>query len=162
MKNLQQAITDGLLPGLLAGAAVMATVAARGRQDSGSAIAPINATSHILWGDAAAEEESITARHTLPGALINLGSGVWWASVFETLFGDSVDRRGPGAAAVGSLATAGIAYLLDYKMLPERLTPGWEKRISGLSLAMGLGALALGIGIGAVWERRMRGELSVH
>ena len=44
------------------------------------------------------------------------------------------------AAAV----TAG-AYLIDYYLIPKRFTPGFEKRLSGKSLAAVFVALAMGL-----------------
>ena len=44
------------------------------------------------------------------------------------------------AAAV----TAG-AYLIDYHLIPKRFTPGFEKRLSGKSLAAVFVALAVGL-----------------
>jgi hypothetical protein len=37
------------------------------------------------------------------------------------------------------------AYLTDYYLVPKRFTPGWEKRLSGKSLAAIYGMLALGL-----------------
>lgn len=143
-----------LIPGSLAALAVFAAIALSGRRDSGSAIAPINATSHVIWGDRAAAMERPTLRHTLPGILINLGSSMWWALVFRKLFGKSVDRRGAGAAIAGGVATAGLAYCVDYHLMPKRLTPGWEMRISNRSLLMSMAAMGLGLGLGAIIARR--------
>jgi len=40
--------------------------------------------------------------------------------------------------------TAG-AYLIDYHLIPSRFTPGFEKRLSGKSLAAVFVALAMGL-----------------
>lgn len=143
-----------LIPGTLAALAVFAAITLAGRRDSGSAIAPINATSHVIWGDRAAAVERPTLRHTLPGVLINLGSSMWWALVFRKLFGRAVDHRGAGAAMAGGVATAGLAYCVDYHLMPKRLTPGWEKRISNRSLLISMVAMGVGLGLGAIIARR--------
>ena len=157
-KTFKQILKDSALPGAVATATTLAAVAARGRQETGSAIAPINASSHALWGEQAAEVERITLRHTLPGLLANVAGAFWWALVFETLFGTLVrtpsGRRSAVRAAAGSAATAGLAYAVDYHILPRRLTPGWEHRVSNRALAVGLGAMAAGLCIGALLERR--------
>ena len=57
----------------MATATTLAAVAARGRQETASAIAPINASSHALWGEQAAEVERIT----LPGLLTNVAGAFW-------------------------------------------------------------------------------------
>lgn len=94
MRTWRDSVKDGVLPGVLAGAVTSAVAALRGRIDSGSALAPINAPSHVLWGDRAAAVERATLRHTALGYLINTAAGVWWASVLDRLFGGAIARRG--------------------------------------------------------------------
>lgn len=154
MKSWDAALKDSLVTGAAASLAAGAAVAWRGRRDSGSALAPINATSHVAWGDAAAQVERPTWRQTLPGLAINTGAGVWWALVMQKLFGEEVDRRGLPAAIAGGAATAALAYVVDYHLMPQRLTPGWELRISRRSLFIGLGAMAAGLAVGAMLTRR--------
>lgn len=146
---------DSVITGSAAAAAAGAVVAWRGQHDSDSAIAPINATSHVAWGDEAAEVNHFTWQHTLPGVLINAGAGIWWGLVFQKLFGAQADRHGFIAAAVGSAATAALAYTVDYHLVPKRLTPGWEMRISPPSLLMSMCGLAAGLAIGAMLSRKV-------
>lgn len=153
MKTWRQAFWDSLVPGAIAGAATCAAVAMRGRHDSGNAIAPINASSHVAWGDEAGRVEQFTWRHTAPGVLINVGAAVWWAFVYQKLFGAEVDRRGVPAAILAGAATSGIAYVTDYKVLPRRLTPGWEMHVSKRSLGVSLGVMAIGLALGSILTR---------
>lgn len=154
MKTWKRALADSIATGVTADLATGAAVALLGRRDSGSAVAPINAASHVYWGDEAAATEQVTLRHTLPGLLINVGAGIWWSLVFQKLFGDAVDRRGLPAAIVGGAATSALAYILDYRILPKRLTPGWEYRLSRRSLFMALAALGAGMAAGALMVRK--------
>jgi hypothetical protein len=154
MKSWQQALKDSVVTGAVADLAVGAAIAVFGRRDSGSAIAPVNASSHALWGDEAAHVEQITLRHTLPGLLINAGAGIWWALVFQKLFGAASDRHGLPAAVAGGAATAALSYIVDYHLVPRRLTPGWELRISRRSLFMSLGAMGAGLAAGALLAAR--------
>jgi hypothetical protein len=153
MKDWGQALKDSMITGAAAALASSAAVAWRGRQDSGSPLAPINATSHVFWGDEAGEVEQATWRHTLPGLLINAGAGVWWALVLQKLYGEEIDKRGLPAAVLGATATAALAYAVDYHLVPKRLTPGWELRITRRSLFLGLGAMAVGLAAGALLSR---------
>lgn len=153
MKNWQQAVSEGIWPGVLAGATTAVVAAWRGRADTGSALAPINAPSHVLWGERAAAVRKATWRHTALGYLINTAAGVFWAAVLEKLFGRAIARRGASVALLGGAATAGIAYLTDYHLVPKRLTPGYEKRVSGRSLLLIYGVLALTLGA-AAWRGR--------
>lgn len=154
MKSWNAAMKDSLITGAAASLAAGAAVAWRGREDTGSALAPINATSHILWGDAAGQVEQPTWQQTLPGVLINAGAGVWWALVMQKLFGSAVDKRGLPAAVAGGAATAALAYVVDYHLVPQRLTPGWEQRITRRSLFIGLAAMGAGLAAGALLARR--------
>lgn len=154
MKSWREAMRDSIVPRAVAGATTLAIVAARGQRKTGSATASVNASSHAIWGDKAAGVEVITARHTVPGVIFNMAGAAWWALVFEKLFGD---RRGFPAALLGGTATAGLAYLVDYHIVPKRLTPGWEHRVSRGSLFMALGAMAAGLIVGAMLTRRERG-----
>jgi hypothetical protein len=140
---LKRALTSGTVAG--AGTALVASLA--GRKETGSYAAPLNATSHIVWGDDAARRNEVSLKHTLTGFLLNHGSAIFWAAFYEKWFGahsaksassDSMVRPVIGAAIV----TAG-AYITDYYLVPERLTPGYEKRLSGRSLATIYGMLAL-------------------
>ncbi len=40
---------------------------------------------------------------------------------------------------------AAAAYLIDYHVIPKRLTPGFEKRLSGKSMCAIFAALAIGL-----------------
>lgn len=154
MNPLSALCRDSLLPAAIAGAAVLGSIAIAGKRDSGSALAPINASSHVLWGDQAARVERATLRHTVPGVAINLGAAFWWALVCRVLFGRAANRH-PGTAVAAGTGTVALAYLLDYKLLPKRLTPGWELRISNRSLFTTLAVMGVGLGVGAVLAKQL-------
>lgn len=154
MKSWERALQDSVVTGAAGALAAGAAVALRGRRDSGSALAPINATSHVLWGDEAADVEHATLPHTLPGVLINAGAGMWWALVLQMLFGEAVDRRGLPTAVLAGAATAALAYVVDYHLVPKRLMPGWELRMTRRSLYASLGAMGAGLALGALLSRR--------
>lgn len=108
MKSWRQAARDSLVPGLLAGLAVTGAAVWRGRADGGSAVAPLNATSHVFCGERAACAERATLRHPALGVGLSLISAVFWAAVFEKLFGRLTARHGPAAALLGAGTTAGL------------------------------------------------------
>jgi hypothetical protein len=120
-----------------------------GKRETGSYVAPLNATSHVLWGDKAGRQDAPSLKYTAPGFLINHLSAIFWATFYEKWF----SRRGtrPGAAktllkpVLGAMVVTSGAYLTDYYLVPKRFTPGWEKRLSGKSLATIYGMLALGL-----------------
>jgi hypothetical protein len=142
-----------LVAGCLVFIATLAAAALRGRVDSGSAIAPINATSHIVFGSEAGNVDKPSFRHTLPGVVLNAGASVFWAAIYQRLFDRVGQRSGAGAALLGGAAVAALAYLVDYRLIPQRLTPGWEYRVSGRSLAMIFAAMAASLAVRRVLER---------
>ncbi|MGC4002119.1 MAG: hypothetical protein QM811_02795 [Pirellulales bacterium] len=135
--------------------ATTAAVAAAGQLENGRPLGPINAVSHILFGDEAAAHDEPSLQYTLSGLALNAGAVAGWAVVGELLFGGK--RRPttlPGASAAGA-ATSAIAYVTDYHLVPDRLTPGFEKRLSNGALAAVYGVLAVGLGLGIWgWGRR--------
>lgn len=138
-------------------AAMVMTLAASlaGKRETDSYAAPLNATSHILWGDQAARHDETSLKYTLTGFLLNHGAAIFWAALYEKWFAGSARRAAQGSSAMGgqsalrplvgaALVTAG-AYITDYHLVPRRFTPGFEMRLSGRSLALIYGTLALGL-----------------
>lgn len=142
-----------LVAGAVVCVATLAIAALRGRADSGSAIAPINATSHLIFGPEASAVEVADVKHTLLGVIINAGASVFWAAIHRQLFDRGGDRGGLGTSMLGGAAVAALAYLVDYKLIPKRLTPGWEHRVSGRSLSMIFAAMALSLPVRRLIER---------
>ena len=142
-------IADAGLSGTLATLTTTAAVMALGRQRDESAWAPLNAVSHILWGDEAAAHTEPSLAYTASGAALNAGAMLSWGVVYAALV-RTAPRRSPAAALGMGLATAALAYVTDYYIVPRRLTPGFEKRLSGGELAIIYGALAVGLAAGSV------------
>jgi hypothetical protein len=147
--NTERSLTSRLLSravasGSVAGLAATAAVALSGVREAGSGAAPINATSHVLWGRDAGTTDAVDVKHTLPGLLINVGAGVFWGVVYE-LLRESLPRRDRASAVGSGAVVSGLAYLVDYHLIPRRLTPGWELRVSRRSVRVGFAALGLGL-----------------
>lgn len=153
-KSWSEVVRSSIAPGMMAALAVSATAAWRGKKEAHSALGPVNATSHIVWGDSAARVDRPTLKHTLVGVVINAGASIFWGAIFEKFFGRAVQRRGVPAAVAGSVVTAGAAYVTDYYLVPRRLTPGYEKRVSPRSLFLIYGVLAVGIAAGSLLVNR--------
>lgn len=143
-----QVALRALASGTVAGIATAATAAAAGKREDNSYAAPINATSHIVWGDKAGAQNAASLKYTLTGFLLNHAASVFWAMFYEKLFGR---RRASGAKdslvkpLLGAAAVSAGAYLTDYYLVPRRFTPGYEKRLSGQSMTAIYGMLALGL-----------------
>ena len=138
-------LQDALVAGSIVCVVTAAVAALRGMSDSGSAVAPINATSHVVHGPEAGRVDVPDFKHTVLGLAINAGASVFWATLYERLFAGAGNRSDVGKALLGGGVVAATAYLVDYHLMPKRLTPGWEARVSGRSLAMIFGAMALSL-----------------
>lgn len=149
MQNTETAMQRALISGTVAGIAGAAAAALAGKWETGSYAAPLNATSHILWGETAARQDKPSLKYTLTGFLLNHAAAVFWAAIYETLSGARSSRSGqrnsPLRPLLGSAVVTAGAYVTDYYLVPKRFTPGFEKRLSGRSLAMIYGMLALGM-----------------
>jgi hypothetical protein len=152
-RTASQFASDALVTGAVATAATTVSVAAFGQGEESEPIAPINAISHIAWGDEAARHSDPSLKYTLPGLLLNTAAITSWAVVHEALFGSPPIQRSLAKSLAGGAAVSAMAYVTDYHIVPKRFTPGFEKRLSNRSLAATYGVLALGLGIGS-WLRR--------
>jgi hypothetical protein len=149
MNSVRRSLWRSVARGALAGAATAAVVAWRGVREASGAAAPINATSHGLWGDEAGAVDGVDAKHTATGLLLNVGAGVFWAFVQELSLARLRPRSRTAAAATGA-AVAGLAYVVDYHLLPRRLSPGWELRVSQRSVGYGFVALGATLALAAL------------
>jgi len=136
--------------GLSGSAAALASAAAAAQRavaEGSSAWAPLNAVTHCIWPKTAFREEALSLRYTVTGGLIHAGSAVFWATLFESLAGlrPSIARASTAAAA-----TAGIAYVVDYHVVPKRVTPGFEAHLSGKSFLAIYVALGAGLALAAL------------
>ncbi|WP_217433648.1 hypothetical protein [Caulobacter sp. S45] len=128
---------------LAATAASSVALALAARLQGRGALQPVNATSHWLNGETAAEEIGAEWRTTGVGLLTHLAATGFWAVIYDVWL-----RRGDGTKAdvIGKAAVmAGVSALVDYRATPKRFTPGWEFVLT--PAAMGLVYLALGAGL---------------
>lgn len=138
---------DTAAAGAGAAAATTATLLCLGHQRDQSAWAPLNAVSHMAYGDAAALHTELSARYTGTGAALNTAAMVAWAGVYAGAMRSLPGSRWPAAVAVGAAVSA-AAYVIDYHVVPYRLTPGFEKRLSGSAMFAIYTALAGGLAAG--------------
>jgi hypothetical protein len=145
MDTERHELTDALISGTIAGLATALAATALGVKERSSPAQPLNATSHIVFGDKAARHREPSLKYTGTGFLLNHAATLMWATMYEELFGKAADAGQIGKALAGGAAVAGLAYLTDYWLIPERFTPGYEKPLSGRALATIFGVLALSL-----------------
>ena len=108
---------------------------------------PLNATSHGLYGPEAAQFTGFDLAHTVVGAVIHVASCFFWAAV-AVLMLCGVQRGNMALAAGAGLATAALAGVVDYALMPARLTPGWELVLPPAGVMAGLASMGVGLAIG--------------
>lgn len=140
-------------------AAALSTLAliSAAKAEGKAALQPLNATSHWLNGDAAANVETVDARHTAVGYATHHAATIFWAALFELRPGRT--RETPFRLARNAVAMAAIAAGVDYLATPERFTPGWELVLTKRSMAWSYLALAAGFGMGALIGGRASADL---
>jgi len=153
MRSLAEFVSDTICTATSATVGTTVAVAAAGQADNRNPAAPINAVSHILWGDRAALKDGVSAKYTLSGFLLNAFAMLMWAAVFEALFGKKAKEGDAVSAIVGGTVVSALAYVTDYHIVPERFTPGFEKRLSDPSMFGVYAVLAVSLGLGAMCNR---------
>lgn len=124
-----------------------------GRKAGTTASAPVNAISHILWGDEALHRDRTDVRHTVVGIALNTAAQTSWALLHEWLFSKTKEKTLPNALATGA-AVATAAYVTDFHVVPKRLTPGFEQRLPKRSLIGLYGVMAVTLALASLDRRR--------
>src|SRR5687768_3261239 len=105
-QHIESFLGRSLVSGTVAGLATAVTAALAGRKDAASYAAPLNATSHVVWGDTAALQDRASLKYTLTGFLLNHAATIFWASIYEKWLasrpGDS--RESPWRPLIGAAA----------------------------------------------------------
>jgi hypothetical protein len=157
MKTWTESARDALVPGTAAAVTSTAALMASGAAWTGHAFAPTNAVSHWLWGDEAMRRNRPSWRYTGVGYVTHHLSAVLWAVLYEKLFGRRHGRDGALASLAEAATVSAIAYVVDYRFTPDRLKPGYERRVPFPSLLAVYVALAAGFALGgAVLGMRRR------
>jgi hypothetical protein len=154
MEHWIKALRRGALSGSTASLLSTAALAMLGKAGTGSMFAPTNAISHWIWGERAARHDAPSTRYTLPGYLIHHASATFWAVLFERVFARALERKSAPAALAAAGAASAVACFTDYQLTPQRLRPGYEKRLSKPALAVVYAAFGVGLAAGALLSRR--------
>lgn len=92
-------------------------------------------------------------RHTGTGFAVHHASSLFWAALYE-LVQARRRRVSPSTLTMDAAAVTAVAAVVDLKLVPERLTPGFERRLSRPSLAAVYVAFGIGLASSALWRRQ--------
>lgn len=153
VRSLISRLPGVLLTGTLASIASATVLAWRGWRENGRALGPLNAPAHWLWGGESLRRDGASLRHTLTGVLVHHASSLFWAVFYELL---RLRRASPTPVnAIGDAAAiTAVAAAVDLRLVPQRLTPGFERRISRRGLVWVYASFAAGLALGACFRRR--------
>lgn len=147
---LKHSLARAVLAGGCASVLSAMALVAAGRRQAGSAAAPLNAVSHWWWDREALRRQEADVRHTVLGyATHHVASTFWGAALAAFLHWRPQAATKSGVVAAGA-ATSALACLVDFKLTPRRLTPGFEHRLSSGALAATYIAFALGLAAGCL------------
>lgn len=149
MKPLNNALRDGLIAGGVAGLASLAVLALGGRLERGRPWGPVNAPSHWVWGDKALKQDEPTPRYTATGLVVHQLAAAFWGVLHEWLLGRPEKARAPRTLLRDAAMTTTVAAVVDLGIVPHRLTPGFQHRLSVPGLVGVYFLFALGLALGS-------------
>jgi hypothetical protein len=159
MKSWRHALDAGTRAGAVASLLSAAVLALASKREAGSPYACLNATSHWIWGDDAAGHQGPSLRYTGAGYLIHHAASCFWGVLYERSLGERVDRLSPSSRIAAGLTAATIACVVDYRVVPRRLSPGFELRLSKPAITAGYLAFGFGLAVAGI-ARTSREERS--
>lgn len=149
MKREHSSLSRTMWLGTLASLCSTLVLARRGKTETGSWVAPTNAISHWLWGNRAAATDAPSWKYTALGYGIHHASATFWAAIYDRFSRKTLHEKPFVHHAAAATAMTAIAWTVDYQCTPERLQPGYEKRLSSPSLTAVYIGFAAGLALGS-------------
>ena len=144
MKNGMRSWARIIWTGSIASVLSSATIVLASRRDAGAAAAGTNGASQWVRGRLARFRKKPSLRYTATGYAIHHASSIWWAAVHESPAAKRLIRHPVARAAV----VAGLAALVDYRVVPKRFTPGFEAHLTRASMSAVYATFAAGLWLG--------------
>jgi hypothetical protein len=144
-RTTRQAIVTGAAASLLSAAVLVIA----GYIENGRPAGPLNGPSQWIFGRRAAYARRPSLRHTLTGFLIHHATATGWAWLHEWLFGADKRQQSASQRLGRAAVTASVANVVDYKLTPKRLQPGFEAQLSRTALFVVYAAFAVGLAAAA-------------
>lgn len=140
--RLLRFIGSALVPGSVASIVSSIVVTLFSTLDAKAWAAGTNATSQWVWGEQAHMHDELSVRYTVLGYVIHHASSIFWACGYQ-LTGSRTDA--PTRSLLKAMAITLLAYVVDYYVVPARLSPGFDRHISSVGLFAVYSAFALGL-----------------
>lgn len=147
---MREAAVSGSLASLLSAAAL----AGVGRREAADPSAPVNATSHWIWGNEALQRRGTDWRHTANGYLIHHLASSFWAVLHARALAGRPAAARPVPALAAAAVTATLACAVDLRLAPHRLSPGFQHQLSRPALGLVYACFALGLAAGSLAVQR--------
>jgi hypothetical protein len=144
-KSWRNAFQNALISGTVASVASTISLSMLGKAELDKSAAPVNGPSQWIWGRHAPYQNRFSVRYTMVGYLIHHAASVFWALWYERLRQRLPAAENTTAVLAPAVAIAAAAYIVDFHLTPQRLTPGFEHRLSKRSLLTVYGTFALGL-----------------
>lgn len=158
MKPWNSALKDGMITGGVAGLASLALLALGGRLEQGRPWGPVNAPSHWIWGDRALRQDDPSPRYTATGLVVHQLAAAFWGVLHELFLGRPEKAREPRILLRDAAVTTTVAAVVDLSLVPHRLTPGFQHRLSIPGLVGVYSLFGLGIALGSYLAGRRGGR----
>jgi hypothetical protein len=139
-------LRDALACGGAASLASTVALLAYGARECDDPAVPLNGPSQWIWGRHAPYRSGFSWRYTFVGFLVHHFASTFWGAIYHAARGAHPNSARDARAAIGVSA---LACLVDYRLTPERLTPGFQNRLSRGALLGIYTAFAAGLAIGA-------------
>ena len=149
-------LASAIVAGSTGSLASTALIALCSRSETGHAAAGSNATSQWVFGERAALKNRASLPHTATGYAIHHLMSIFWALQFER-FGRRDRAERLRVALEDAALTAIVAAFVDFRLMPSRFTPGFEKRLSRKALLLVYSGYAAGLGLTAFGCHRSAG-----
>ncbi len=146
--NGKTIIGNGLKTGLALAAATNAAIMLASDRELGAPWAAINAICHAVDGDEVTQPSEWSPRESLLGVFINGTAMALWGVLYEGTLAVTKTKSNPVTGLLG----AALSYVIDYKLVPKRFTPGIEKKLSGPSVLAAYLALGVALSLSGLWN----------
>ena len=140
--------------GTLTNLSCAAAAALMGVAERGVPTLPINAISHVVWGDRDSPRAELSWHDTAVGLAVNQAACSFWAWLHLALLPRGQRSLTRVVTQAGAISL--LAYVTDYHVVPRRFTPGFEKVLPRTAFLPIYAAIAAGLAVGSLLDRPVR------